>query len=203
MYKIKRHKLLNLYYVHDQYSGPITDEYEVVDEVLNWSQVHGKLKDYQAKEPANIDGIFEHYYKYEHMKEIWGDINGIQPSVGQLFFICLKESYDKKRNLFELCEVKSIKNEPQIYYYNHAASKGDKMTISQFQGLALIPERDEAYIQNWEGKVKIRYPRNLINQLVGMMDYRQSRNRRVGLAQYIEDWDLPKVQLWGNKVIGA
>lgn len=81
MCKIKRHKLLNLYYIHDQYSGPIQDEYEFVEQVNDFYASMMKLKEYQEKSTPNIEGIFEDYYKYEHMKSIWGNPEEIQPSI--------------------------------------------------------------------------------------------------------------------------
>lgn len=68
MYKIKRHKLLNLYYIHGQYSGSITSDYEVIEEVDELGSAYRKLKEYEENQIPNIDGIFEDYYRYEHMK---------------------------------------------------------------------------------------------------------------------------------------
>lgn len=140
VYKIKRHKLLNLYYLHDQYSGPVQADYEVVEEVSDYIKAFTTLKEYQATStPLNaMEGLFEDYYKYEHMKDVWGDPRGVQPSIGQLFFICLKEMHGRFRTLFHLCEVKSIQ-EPHVMFYNHAESKNERLTFAQFQGLALLP----------------------------------------------------------------
>jgi len=49
MYKIKRHKLLNLYYVHDRYCGPITDEYEFIEEVEELYPAVLKVREYHNK----------------------------------------------------------------------------------------------------------------------------------------------------------
>jgi hypothetical protein len=196
MYTIKRHKLLNIYYLHDQYSGPITEEYEVVEEVGNYSEVQSRLKDYQETANPSYDGLFEDYYKYEHMKSVWGDPEGLKPSIGQLFFICLKEMHSQFRTYFELCEVKAIQ-EPHVHYFNHATSKRDRMTFAQFQGNALIPERDESFIQNWESKVRIRYPRNLISTLLND----GYRYKQISIAKNYNEWDLPKVEM--KRYLGA
>jgi hypothetical protein len=190
MYKIKRHKLLNLYYIHGQYSGIITSDYEAIEEVEDLGIAYLKLKEYEENQIPNIDGIFEDYYRYEHMKGLWGVLEGIQPTIGQLFFYCVKEGHGQKRTPFELCEVRTV-NEPFVIVYNHAQSKSEKMTMAAFQGLALVPERDPSYITNWEVKTKIRYPKNLISKLKGVTDYRQVRNRVVSLSKNITDWDLP------------
>lgn len=76
MYKIKRHILLNLFYIHGQYSGPITDEYEAIEEIENWSEALKRVIELQASTVSNTDGIFEDYYKYHHMKGIWGNPGG-------------------------------------------------------------------------------------------------------------------------------
>ncbi|MGS2778364.1 hypothetical protein ACVBAX_13440 [Robertmurraya sp. GLU-23] len=75
------------------------------------------------------------------MKCLWGDVSGIQPTIGQLFFVFRKEAFGKWRTLYELCEVKEIQ-EYRVIYKNHASNKVDKMTIGTFQGRALFPTRD-------------------------------------------------------------
>jgi hypothetical protein len=100
-----------------------------------------------------------------------------------------KENYGQKRTLFELCEVRRV-NEPFVGIYNHAQSKAERISVASFQGLALIPERNQTYIANWETKTNIRYPLNLISKLKGVIDYRQVRHRVVSLMPYIKDWDL-------------
>lgn len=204
MYKIKRHLTLNLYYLHDLHSGPVTANYEIVEEdVGQFQEAITKLKEYQKNCTPNIDGLFEDYYRYEHMKGLWGDPLKVQPAIGRLFYTCTKETFISKRTIFELYEVKSIQ-EPHITVFNHSSYKNEQMTFGQFQGLALIPEREESFIQNWESKTCIRYPRNLISKLVGCNSYRQIRNKTVSLAQHICDWDLPKIEMNTRKsVIGA
>jgi hypothetical protein len=194
MYKIKRHKLLNLYCIHGPYSGIITSDYEVIEELDELWNAYRKLKEYEENQIPNIDGIFEDYFRYEHMKGLWGVLEGIQPTLGQLFFCCVKENHGQKRTLIELCEVRSV-NEPFVGIYNHAQSKPERITVAAFQGLALIPERNQSYIANWETKTKIRYPLNLIYTLKGIIDYRQVRHRVVSLTPYIKDWDLPTTVL--------
>lgn len=192
MYTIKRHKLLNLFYVHDRYSGPIKDEYEVVENVEDWREVHQKVKEYESNNPPNTDGIFDDYYKYEHMKAVWGDPEGIKPSIGQLFFLYVKEGHSRKRTLFELCEVKNIQ-EPYVIYQNHGISTQEKCTLAAFQRGAMIPGRDKFFIKDFEKGTHIRYPRNLISTLIGKTDYRQVR-RQFAVAQGVTDWDLPAVE---------
>lgn len=191
VYKIKRHKLLNVYYLHDQYSGKLKEEYEVVEEVTDYNLAITKVKEYQETATPSFDGLFEDYYKYEHMKDVWGDPRGVQPLDGQLFFICLKEMHGQFRTLFHLCEVKAIQ-EPHVMFQNYAESKNDKMTFAQFQGLALIPGRDELFIQDWETKTGILYPRNLISRLSGITNHRYVRHKYISIGNGINQWDLPK-----------
>lgn len=190
MYKIKRHLLLNIYYLHDQYSGPVTDEYEVVDEVDYLGEAYSKLEDYQRKSTPGFDGLFDDYYKYHHLKGIWGDPLKIQPYIGQLFYICVREHFDKRRTLYQLCEVKDIQ-EPKIFIRNHGERpRDDRMTIAQFQSAALFPGRDESFISNWEERFKCKYPKNFISKLEGAKEYRSVNYKQVELSKGVMDWDI-------------
>ncbi|MEK3992762.1 hypothetical protein [Robertmurraya sp. FSL R5-0851] len=191
MYKLKRHRILNLYYLHSPYSGSITEEYEVVEEVEDFVEGYTKLEEYRSNNESTIDGIFEDYYKYEHMKCLWGDVSGIQPTIGQLFFVCRKEAFGKWRTLYELCEVKEI-HEYRVIYKNHASNKVDKMTIGTFQDQALFPTRDQNFIQEFEIKTGLTYPKNLISLLDGVKDYRKVMNRKIALTNGVTNWDLSK-----------
>lgn len=195
MYKIKRHKILNLYYIHDQYSGPITSEYEIIEEDAgDYNEAYSKLEEYQDTSTPNVGGLFEDYYKYEHMKGLWGDPLKVQPTIGQLFYTCRKETFNSKRTIFELHEVKAIE-EPYVKVINRSADKSEQMTIGQFQGLALIPEREENFILDWETRTGIKYPRYLISKLSRCRYYYNVLNRTVYLAQHITDWDLPILEI--------
>lgn len=190
MYKIKRHLLLNIYYLHDQYAGPVTEEYEVIDEVEYLAEAYSKLEDYQRNSTPVTDGLFDDYYKYHHMKVIWGEPHKVQPYIGQLFYVCVKENFDKWRTLYQLCEVQDIQG-ASIFIKNHGEKpRTDRMTIAQFQSMAMIPGRDEAFIRNWEMRVKCKYPKNLISKLADAREYREVKYKQVALSKGVSDWDI-------------
>lgn len=201
MYKIKRHLLLNIYYLHDQYSGPVTDEYEVVEEVEYLAEVYSKLESYQRNSTPAAGGLFDDYYKYHHMKDIWGVPHNVQPYIGQLFYVCVKEHFDKWRTLYQLCEVKDI-HEPRIFLKNHGEKpRMDSMTIAQFQSMAMFPGREESFIRNWEMRSKCKYPKNLISKLKDARDYREVTLNQVALSKGVSDWDIEIVEF--NRIQGA
>lgn len=190
MYKIKRHLLLNIYYLHDQYAGLVTDEYEVVDEVEDLAVAYSKLKTLQNNSTPAADGLFDDYYKYHHMKDIWGEPHEFQPSIGQLFYVCVKEHFDKWRTLYQLCEVLDIKG-ASIFIKNHGEkTRTERMTIAQFQSMAMIPGRDESFIRNWEMRMKCKYPKNFVSRLDEAREYREVKYKQVELSKSVADWDI-------------
>lgn len=190
MYKIKRHSLLNIYYLHDQYEGPVTDEYEVVEQVEHLAEAYSKLKAYQRVSKPVSDGLFDDYYKYHHMKDIWGEPHLEQPYKGQLFYVCVKEHFDKWRTLYQLCEIKDIQG-PSIFIKNHGEKpREDRMTIGQFQNMAMFPGREQSFILNWEMRTKCKYPKNLISKLVDAREYREVKNKQIALSKGVADWDI-------------
>jgi len=201
MYKIKRHLLLNIYYLHDQYSGPVTDEYEVVDEAEYIAEAYSKLESYKRNSTPAAGGLFDDHYKFHHMKDTWGEPDNAQPYIGQLFYVCVREHFDKWRTLYQLCEVKDIQ-EPRIFLKNHGEKpRRETMTIAQFQSMAMFPGREESFIRDWEMRIKCKYPRNLISKLKNIRDYRGVTLKQISLSKGTNDWDIEFVDF--NHITGA